>query len=175
MPPRRWARKLKKKKSASAKACFPFPSGTSFSRDAPKRKSALDHPGRRGRNQRLSDVLDGPNGQDVPQKKKKKKLCWSRASTGLMYSFSISSSSDPGSSCQSKHKSQTQPFPLGFLRICGGQIHNASLETDANALNTCLQSIRHKQNQGEFNCGAITLVHICTHTHTYTHHPATLL
>lgn len=104
-------------------------------------------------------------------KKKKKKLCWSRASTGLMYSFSISSSSDPGSSCQSKHKSQTQPFPLGFLRICGGQIHNASLETDANALNTCLQSIRHKQNQGEFNCGAITLVHICTHAHTHVHTP----
>lgn len=82
---------------------------------------------------------------------------------------SISSSPDPGSSCQSMHKSSTStpPIPLSLLLLllstCNKQIHNASLKTDANTLTHASIPTRHKQNQADLCLSAEQL-----HSHART-------
>lgn len=76
--------------------------------------------------------------------------------------FSISSSPDPGSSCQSMHKPGNNAFPFSLLGICNKQMHKASFKPDANTLT---HAANPKQNQAEPSSFAVA----CTHAHTRTY------
>lgn len=78
---------------------------------------------------------------------------------------SIGSSPDPGSSCQSMHKSSPPPPSLLLLLLstCNKQIHNALLKTDANTLTHASIPTRHKQNQADLCLSAEQL-----HSHART-------
>lgn len=98
-----WNKKKRKKKKPSSRACFPFPSDASFF--AHKAESAVDHPTKK--------EIRGSGMFRFTEQTFRPDIC---AVAGLVWHdeqglSSISSSPDPGSSCQSMHKSSTSASP----------------------------------------------------------------
>lgn len=120
-----------------------------------KRKSAVDHPALYKRNQgnKALGCLDWPNRRAVPGSCVASGLLW-HDEQGL---FSISSSPDPGSSCQSTHKSSNRVPLLLLFWACATsrytKLHSKQMQTRSHTpvylqnINTIKRDFVHLQAQ----------------------------